>query len=97
MQSTAFLARENELLRAGNEKIKQKKAISKLQIAHPEGVSVAELKELAKIARKARFEPQNSEPTGQPGAQERRSRAPPKCSKCGIQGHKITHCPNLAK
>jgi hypothetical protein len=97
MQSTAILARENELLRARNEQIKQKKARSKLQIAHPEGVSVAELKELAEIARKARFEPQNSEPTGQPGAQERRSRAPPKCSKCGIQGHKITHCPNLAK
>lgn len=21
-------------------------------------------------------------------------RAPPKCSGCGVQGHRITHCPN---
>jgi hypothetical protein len=97
MQSVAFMARENELLRAGNERIKQKKARSKLQIAHPEGVSVAELKELAKITKKARFQPRNIEPTGQAEAQERRSRAPPKCSECGIQGHKRTHCPNLIK
>ena len=47
MQSTAFLARENELLRARQEKIERKKAYSKLQIAAPEGLSVAELRELA--------------------------------------------------
>jgi hypothetical protein len=97
MQSTAFLARENELLRAGQEKIKQKKACSKLQIAAPEGLSVAELRKLAQNDRNARFEPPFDQPTGQPEAQERRPRAPPKCSNCGIQGHKRTHCPNLIK
>ncbi|KAJ5938292.1 hypothetical protein N7466_001426 [Penicillium verhagenii] len=97
MQSTAFLARENELLGAGNEKIKRKEARSKLQIAHPEGLSVAELKELAKNARNDQIQPLIDQPTGQPGAQERRYRAPPKCSQCGIQGHKRTHCPDLAR
>lgn len=97
MQSTAFLAQENELLRARHKKIEQKKAYSKLQIAAPEGLSVAELRELAQNDGNTRFEPQNSEPTGQPGAQERRARAPPRCSECNIQGHKRTHCPNLIK
>lgn len=94
MQSTALLARDNELLRAANEEIKVKRARSKRQIAHPEGVSVAELKELAK---KPQIQPQDCEPTGQNQAQEPRSRAPPKCSECGIHGHKRTHCPNLVK
>ena len=97
MQSTAFLARENELLRASNEKIRRKEARSKLQIAHPEGLSVAEIKELAKNARNDQIQPPIDQPTGQSGAQERRFRAPPKCSECGIQGHKRTHCPNLIK
>jgi hypothetical protein len=97
MQSAAFLARENELLRARHEKIKQKKARSKLQIAAPEGLSVAELRELAQNDGNTRFEPPFDQPTGQPEAQERRPRAPPRCSECGIQGHKRTHCPNLIK
>ena len=64
MQSAAFLARENELLRARHEKIKQKKTRSKLQIAAPEGLSVAELRELAQNDRNARFEPPFDQPTG---------------------------------
>ena len=97
MQNAAFLTREVELLRAGHEKIKRKEARSKLQIAAPEGLSVAEIKELVENARNDQIQPPIDQPTGQPGAQERRFRAPPKCSKCGIQGHKRTHCPNLVK
>jgi hypothetical protein len=97
MQSSAFLTREIELLRAGHEKIKRNEARSKLQIAHTEGLSVAEIKELAQKARNDQIQPPIDQPTGQPGAQERRFRAPPKCSQCGIQGHKRTHCPNLIR
>jgi hypothetical protein len=97
MQNQALLTQEVKLLRAGYQKIKQKETRSKLQIAAPEGLSVAELRELAQNDRNARFKPPSNQPTSQPEAQERRSRALPKCSECGIQGHKRTHCPNLIK
>ena len=97
MQSTAFLARENDLLRASNAKIKRKEARSKLEIAHLEGLLVAEIKELVKNTRNGQIQPPINQPTGQSGAQQPRLRAPPKCSECGIQGHKRTHCPNLVK
>lgn len=87
MQSTAFLARENELLRARNKKIEQKGAHSKLQLAATENSSVAKIRQLAQNSRNAQFQPSIDQPTGQAEAQER-SREPPKCSECGIKGHK---------
>lgn len=97
MQNTAFLARENELLRAANTRIKQKRARSKRQIAHTEAISAAELRELAQRA-PATLEAHIEAPlTSQLEAQEPRRRAPPTCSECNIQGHKRTHCPKLVK
>ena len=97
MQETALLAHEVKLLRTSHEKIKRNEARSKLQIAAPEGLSVAEIAELAQKARNDQIQPPIDQSTGQLGAQERRFRAPPKCSHCGIHGHKRTHCPNLIK
>jgi hypothetical protein len=51
---------------------------------------MAELKELAQHRQIQPQIGQDDEPTSQNQAEEPRRRAPPKCSKCGIQGHKIT-------
>jgi hypothetical protein len=97
LQKNAFLTHENKLLRAGIEKKKKKRARSKQQTAHPEGLSVAELRELAQQVKNPQIQPLDGEPTGQNQAQEPRRRAPPRCSECNIQGHKRTHCPKLVR
>ena len=94
MQQIAFLARENQLLRAGMEKTERKKARSKLRISAPEGLSVAKLRELAQ---NSEIHAQTIEPTGQAEVQNRPPRALLRYSNCGTQGHKRTHCPNLIK
>jgi hypothetical protein len=97
MQSAAILAQEVHNLRAANEKQKQKRTRSRQQIVRSEGLSVAELEQLAQTAIIPTNQAPINEPTGQPEAQEPRPRAPPRCSECNIQGHKRTHCPNLVK
>jgi hypothetical protein len=97
MHNHALLIQDIKLLRARAEKKESKKARSKLRISAPEGLSVAELREIAQNDGDGQIKAPSDQPTGQPEAQERRSRAPPKCSECGIQGHKRTRCPNLIK
>jgi hypothetical protein len=94
MQNAAILAQKNHDLRAAHEKQKGKKRRSRQQIVRSEGLSAGELSQIAQLAIIPQNQPQDSQPTGQNQGQEPRRRAPPKCSKCGIQGHKITHCLN---
>jgi hypothetical protein len=93
MHNHALISQDIQLLRARAEKSESKKARSKLRISAPEGISVAELRELAQNDQ-SRIEAPSDQP---PEAQERRSRALYKCSECGIHGHKRTNCPNLIK
>jgi hypothetical protein len=94
MHNHALITQDIQLLRSRAEKSELKKARSKLRISAPEGISVAELRELAQNDQNSRIEAPSDQP---PEAQERRSRALYKCSECGIHGHKRTNCPNLIK
>jgi hypothetical protein len=97
IQQVALLAQENHDLRAANEKEKRKQARSRQLIIRSEGFSAAELEQFTRNDILPQIQPQDGEPTGQPKGQKSRSRALPKCSECGILGHRRTHCPNFIK
>ena len=89
MQGAILLAKENNELRAANEKQKQKRTKSQKHIPAEEGLSVQEASQLITAlveADEAPPSPPRRSPS--PGLQPR-TRAPPKCSGCGEIGHKI--------
>jgi hypothetical protein len=94
MQSAAILEKEVSDLRAKNEKKKRKNSRSTRQILSKEGLTVSEASTLAMQAEKASLVPipRQAEPASVP--LQPRTRAPNKCSICGIQGHRMTACPN---
>ena len=94
MQSAVILEKEVSDLHAENEKKKQKRKRSTRQIQHEEGLTVTEAQELceAPIEVPITLEPPKASsilPPLQP-----HTKASPKCSLCGIQGHRITTCPD---
>jgi hypothetical protein len=97
MQSAAILEKEVSDLRAENEKKKRKKARSTRQIAREEGLSVSEALELIQVEEPAIKAPIPREVRPAPAPSQPRTRALPKCSVCGIQGHKLTTCPNRTR
>jgi hypothetical protein len=94
MQSAAILEKEVSDLRAENEKKKRKNSRSTRQILSKEGLTVSEASTLAMQAEQASLVPipRQVEPASVP--LQPRTRAPNKCSICGIQGHRMTVCPN---
>jgi hypothetical protein len=90
----AFLAQENQYLRATINELQQKKKRSKRQITHTEGFSVQEAREYiqheneVKEAQDTILVDQELSPIRQ------RVRAPPRCSDCHILGHTRRQCPN---
>ena len=94
MNSAILLAKENQDLRATNEKRRQKRRRSTRQIAHTEGLSIQEGQELLQHGNEAR-EVLNSVPAGPAlEAGQRPVRAPPRCSDCHNIGHRRLQCPN---
>jgi hypothetical protein len=94
IQSAAILEKEVSDLHAENEKKKRKKTRSTRQISREQGLSVSEALELIQ-AEEPVIEapiPRQAGPASVP--LQPRTRAPNKCSICGIQGHRITVCPN---
>jgi hypothetical protein len=89
-----FLAHENKLLRAEMEKKKQKRARTSKWVENPGGMSAGE----ALQALSAPLEVVEADilpPVEAPAAPlQQRTRRLPKCSDCGIIGHKCTYCPN---
>jgi RIO-like serine/threonine protein kinase len=94
MQSVALLEKEVDELRAKNETKKQKRTRSKRQIASEEGLSVLEASTLVAQPEQAVLAQIPREAESAPAPSQPRKRALPKCSICGIQGHKLTTCPN---
>lgn len=93
MHGGAILAKENHDLWAAHDRQKQKRTRSARQIYHEEGLSIQEARELISKPNQA-SEGQSailSEPD--PRASQPIFRAPPKCSGCGMIGHKINRCP----
>ena len=94
MNSAVILAKENQDLRATNEKKLQRRRRSTRQIACTEGFSIQEGQELLQHGNEVQ-EVQDTipmEPTAP--AVERSVRAPPRCSDCHIIGHRRLQCPN---
>ncbi|EED23902.1 pogo transposable element, putative [Talaromyces stipitatus ATCC 10500] len=81
-------------LRAANEKEMQKRKRSRAQISHEGSLPVQEARELI-TNRDMASQPIPVAPVeSEPQASQPRVRARPKCSGCGIIGHKINRCPN---
>jgi hypothetical protein len=94
MQSAAILEKEVSDLRAKNEKKKRKKTRSKRQIPLEEGLSVLEASTLIAQPEQAVLAQGSYEAGLAPAPSQPRTRAKTKCSVCGIQGHRMTTCPN---
>ena len=94
MQSAALLEKEVSELRAANETKKRKRTRSKRQIASEEGLSVLEASALIAQPEQAVLAQVSREVGPAPALSQPRTRAKTKCSVCGIQGHRMTTCPN---
>jgi hypothetical protein len=94
MQSAAILEKEVSDLRAENEKKKRKKTRSTRQIPSEEGLSVLEASTLIAQPEQAVLAEGSREVGPAPAPSQPRTRAKTKCSVCGIQGHRMTTCPN---
>ena len=94
MNSGVLLAKENQDLQAANEKRLQKKRRSRQRIDAKDGLSVQEgqglLQSRNQVDEAADTIP--VEPVAE--AQQRPTRAPPRCSDCHIIGHRRSQCHN---
>jgi hypothetical protein len=95
--NTAFTLKELHDLRAESEVQQQKKKRSKRQMSPCDGLQIQEARDLISL----RNEQLNIEEGGPSSSTSQpskpRKRAPPRCSKCGIQGHIRTQCPNRCR
>ena len=97
MYNAALLAKENNDLRAANEKKRQKRTRSKRQIRHEGGLTVQEASQLIQqpiqpVEADKVVSHEEVDLPNQPIQPARR--APPTCSGCGRIGHRITSCKN---
>ena len=93
IHNSVLLAEENRALRAVNAKQKQKRSRSTRQLPHNTALSATEARTLIQ-ATQGPIEAEASttvEMTNQASTQPKR--APPRCSGCGMIGHKINRCP----
>jgi hypothetical protein len=90
MHSAAILARENQELRAANEKQLKNRKKSKKQLPYTGSLTVEEGAQLLQAAQVA--EEAMEEMAAQEASQAPR-RAPPRCSECHVVGHKRNQCP----
>jgi hypothetical protein len=91
MHNAAIMKQEIRDLRAENETQKQKRKRTTQRIAHSEGFSTQEAKELMNQANEAQDAPPAELDVS---ASQPIRRAPPRCSDCNQVGHRRTHCPN---
>ena len=94
MHNSILLAKENNELRAANEKKKQKCTQSKRQIPHEGGLSASEALELVGAPIEALIAPAPPQ-QGQPLPHlQPRTRAPWGCGICRVPGHRRETCPD---
>jgi hypothetical protein len=92
MHGAVILARENQELRAANEKQVKNSKRSKKQMPHQGSLTIeegAQLLQAAQMADEAMEEVNLPEASD---ALNTRQRAPPRCSNCHLIGHKRTQC-----
>ena len=89
--NATILKHQLEQSQAENERRIKKRKRSTKQITFEEGISVSEARKLIERRNQADEAIQAHRSLHTESAPRR---APPKCSGCGVQGHKITHCPN---
>jgi hypothetical protein len=92
MHSAVILARENQDLRAANEKQVKNSKKSKKQIPHQGSLTI---KEGAQLLQAAQMADEAMEEVNLPEASDAlntRQRAPPRCTNCHLIGHKRTQC-----
>ena len=97
LHHTALLVKENADLRAANEKKRQKRTGSTMQIAHEGGLSIEEGLQLAQqpIQPVEADEVVSHEQVDLPNQPIQPARkAPPTCSGCGITGYRTNQCKN---
>ena len=92
-----MLEKEVSELRATNETKKRKRTRSKRQIASEEGLTVLEASTLVAQPEQAVLAQIPREAESALAPSQPRKRALPKCSICGIQGHKLTTCPDRTR
>ncbi|KAK5787481.1 hypothetical protein VI817_009978 [Penicillium citrinum] len=93
MHSAVLLAEENRALCAANARKKQKRSRSKRQIPHDTALNTIEARALIQASQYP-VEAEASVSTEIANqASTHRIRAPPRCSGCGVIGHKINRCP----
>jgi hypothetical protein len=99
MNSALLLAQENQDLRAAIEQESLKHKRSNKKIVHKSSLTVEEAQNLIQAREVPNFATttapehppvESAIPASQPAI-----RAPPKCSNCGIVGHKRNKCPIL--
>ena len=86
MNSATILAEENSKLRAANDRQRRKRQIRRQYIARG---GVLEAQEGQRLVTEAQIVVQQGDQEVTPPA---RTRAPPTCSKCHVQGHNRTQC-----
>jgi cytochrome c553 len=89
MNSATILAEENSKLRAANDRQRRKRQIQRQYIARG-GVLQAE--EGQRLVIEAQMGVHQGDQEVTPPA---RTRAPPTCSKCHVQGHNRTQCKQI--
>jgi hypothetical protein len=93
MHSAARLAKENQDLRAANEKGKEKRKRSRRQMTPNEGLCIQEARDLIQAGNERNNEVGGPSASSMPLHLEPPKRAPPRCSNCFIIGHTRVRCP----
>ncbi|KAJ9298765.1 transcriptional regulator family: Helix-turn-helix [Paecilomyces variotii] len=89
-----LMTQEIRDLRSANEELQQKKQRSTRQMGPIQGLSVEEGQALIQRNQEATEAPINTVEGSETAPVQRRQRAPPQCTNCGVSGHIRTRCPN---
>ncbi|GMG14126.1 unnamed protein product [Aspergillus oryzae] len=94
LNEATIAKQEARELRAAHERMLKKKKRSTRQLPIESGASVQEAQELIQDRNSTNTAISTEIVDIDTVVENQRVRAPPKCSGCGILGHKITYCPN---
>ena len=93
MYKAHLFAQENHELRTAIKEESSKHKRSRTKIVHKGSLTIEEAQSLIQAQNIEAGGGDSSEAANQPS--QRRVRAPPKCSNCGIIGHNRTKCPTI--
>ncbi|RFU36216.1 hypothetical protein B7463_g148, partial [Scytalidium lignicola] len=91
-----ILTQEIEELRTADASLQQKLRRTRKRLVHTGSLTRQEAQELAQLNAIVQNVVEGSNPSTSINPLQAPSRRPPTCSGCGVSGHKITKCPQLA-